>query len=101
MSKDIIYREDAIKAIDAYDDTAYALQDVQRITDGIAKVVNAIPSADIPQGEWVETPNHTIRCSVCGAEFTDDIMDACLTLRLKHPKACSVCTARMKGADDE
>ena len=60
-----------------------------------------LPSADRPKGEWIETPNHTIRCSVCGAEFTDDIMDACLTSRLKHPRACSVCTASMKGADDE
>ena len=89
MSKDIIYREDAIKAIDAYDDTAYALQDVQRITDGIAKVVNAIPSADRPQGEWIDAKNAGWKCTVCG-KWSNGQYDYC-----PH------CGARMKGVDDE
>ena len=49
---DLIERKDVIKVVNAYDDTAYALQDVQRITDGIVKVIKSLPSAR-PKGEWI------------------------------------------------
>lgn len=73
---------------------------VQGIADEMVKQGKYIVQ-DRPQGEWIRTENHTIKCCECGAEFTDDIMDACLTSRVPFPRACPICMARMKGADNE
>lgn len=61
--------------------------------DDIEAVVNAIPSEDRPQGEWIpsdwfdEWYGRTCECSVCGNEF----------LRFNF---CPNCGARMKGTNN-
>lgn len=89
MSEELIKKSDAIDAINVYDDTAYALQDVQRITDGIAKVINAIPSIEPKRGEWIDNGDRYFRCSLCGTKDTDKW------------HWCHGCGADMRGKDDD
>ena len=97
MSKDIIYREDAIEvlAINApfMSDEAYLKS---------YDALKSIPSADRPQGEWVdaEIPLES------GDTMPIQVCNLCKTF---YPLAytggghrfCPNCGARMKGADDE
>ena len=90
---DLIKREDAIKALYKY---SFVSKDV------IEKEINAIPSADRPQGEWkpfgLTWGKSIYACSVCeeaiavpcGWSDGKPIYDY-----------CPMCGARMKGADDE
>ena len=89
MGKDIIYREDAIEALkgrenilhDAY--TAVA-------------IIRSIPSADRPQGEWIDKGRNLWGCSNCGMEiYSESEQD-----RNEFHKWCSRCGCRMKGADE-
>jgi len=58
------------------------------------RVLAELPSADRPQGEWIEQEDdyhHYWECSECGMGVgLDDIRNYCPN-----------CGARMKGADDE
>ena len=90
---DPIEREDAIKALYKY---SFVSKDV------IEKEINAIPSADRPQGEWIdaEIPLES------GGSMPIQVCSLCKTF---YPLAytggghrfCPNCGARMKGADDE
>ena len=90
---DLIKREDAIKALYKY---SFFSKDV------IEREINAIPSADRPQGKWIDAEiplesGDTLPIQVC---------NLCKTF---YPLAytggghrfCPNCGARMKGADDE
>lgn len=90
MSDDLIKRSDAIEAI------TYSHLDNLTSEERIA-LINAIPSADRPQGEWIEVDDASIscRCSACGWEahlYEDDVYGM---------PYCPNCGCRMKGADDE
>ena len=90
---DLIKREDAIKALYKY---SFVSKDV------IEREINAIPSADRPQGEWVdaEIPLES------GGSMPIQVCNLCKTF---YPLAytggghrfCPHCGAQMKGADDE
>ena len=90
---DLIKREDAIKALYKY---SFVSKDV------IEREINAIPSADRPQGEWVdaEIPLES------GDTMPIQVCNLCKTF---YPLAytggghrfCPNCGAKMKGADDE
>ena len=86
---DLIKREDAIKALYKY---SFVSKDI------IEREINAIPSADRPQGHWTKTDVATYRCSECGKiQIADDINEL---------NFCCCCGSRnkirrMKGADDE
>jgi hypothetical protein len=90
MSDDLIKREDAIKALkgregilhDAY--TAVA-------------IIRAVPSADRPQGEWIEQED-CWQCSECGDEYVLDVDVKPIDARMHY---CPNCGAHMKGADNE
>ena len=82
--KDTIYREDAIKALYKYSFVSKAV---------IEKEINAIPSADRPQGKWIKDNLGTVICSECKRPRRDN--------RVNHINFCNSCGARMKGADDE
>ena len=102
---DLIKREDAIKALYKY---SFVSKDV------IEKEINAIPSADRPQGEWIEVrafdafggdeatwmahgnPIAFHYCSECKEQTRlDEFGEEMLS------KYCPNCGARMKGANDE
>ena len=108
MSKDTIYREDAIKVVRH---TSMEFVDA----DTRQKLIEAIPSADSPsdphnityinalknrireleakrpQGEWTNAGVLTVHCSNCKSEFHE----------LEAMNYCPHCGAKMKGADDE
>ena len=89
---DLIKREDAIKALYKY---SFVSKDV------IEREINAIPSADRPQGKWIdaEIPLES------GGSMPIQVCNLCKTF---YPLAytggghrfCPNCGARMKGADD-
>jgi predicted RNA-binding Zn-ribbon protein involved in translation (DUF1610 family) len=102
---DLIKREDAIKAIaetiaDDGDTSAwlYVAEDM----------LNGVPSADRPQGEWIEHKERTIvrngnfvdffpteyECSNCGLRRATYFINSPLF------NYCPNCGCRMKGADD-
>ena len=56
MSEDIIYREDAIKALDNAWINGTSLLDANEAV----KQLSDLPSADRPQGEWIEHKERTI-----------------------------------------
>ena len=95
MSKDIIYREDAIKATDE----CFALLARLRVT--ARKALEAVPSADRPQGKWIRTGRTNIyggievQCSNCG--------DKVMVQHLEDEWYCRHCGADMgmKGAEDD
>lgn len=93
MSDDLIKRSDAIEALKAVE----CFGVIECKTVGLIKDINAIPSADRPQGEWFKDNEGTFICSACGSGYKDQP-----TLMGKPMfKWCPICGARMKGADDE
>lgn len=93
---DLIKRSDAIKAIEAEECLGY----VECQSEWLYDRINAIPSADRPQGGWeiVALGWHTIRrCSNC--KWTQTYSDPkYMGYRYNF---CPHCGCRMKGADDE
>ena len=103
---DLIKREDAINSIYKLKKTVIK-QDVLSYCDGIfdaLEVVQDLPSADRPQGEWIdkgwkgdwqfETDGRgycwkVFECSICNGEDT------------RETRFCPHCGAKMKGVDDE
>ena len=97
MSNDLIRREDAIE-------TAYQLRRKPNDEewDWWLRSFNAIPSADRPQGEWIdaEIPLE------CGGAMPIQVCNLCKTF---YPLAytggghrfCPNCGAEMKGAESE
>ena len=59
--------------------------------------VQALPSADRPQGEWIPSDTDGFVCSVCKNGYRNQ------PTLMGRPmfEYCPVCGARMKGADDE
>ena len=85
MSDDLIRRSDVYKAIDDW--LAGRVPNLN---------IKDIPSADRPQGEWIDrgmrVPSSWVKkCSLCGHE----------TDTWRWCNFCPNCGARMKGADDE
>ena len=111
MSKDTIYREDAIEAIHREARIVGGSVAIE-YADMFQDVIKALPSADRPQGEWIdaEIPLE------CGGSMPIQVCNLCKTF---YPLAytggghrfCPNCGARMlakdtnvpnkKGADDE
>lgn len=91
MNEDLIKRGDAIKAIEAEECLGY----VECQSEWLYDHINAIPSADRPQGEWIDYKDeHT--CSVCKEVVIDDWY-----YEYEWYDFCPHCGASMKGADDE
>ena len=90
MSKDIIYREDAIKAINLRARIPHDVVSAQYASMAI-NAIYSVPSADRPQGEWTNAGMLTVHCSNCKSEFHE----------LEAMNFCPNCGCRMKGADDE
>ena len=84
---DLIKREDAIGAC------AYETIECYEAR----KAIRALPSADRPQGEWIEQ-EACWQCSECGDEYVLEVGVKPIDARMHY---CPNCGARMKGADDE
>ena len=82
--EDLIKRSDAIKAMQECF-SVLARQRVQAV-----KMIEAIPSADRPQGYYIKGENGEWYCSNC--KRIDD--------KYSVANFCWYCGARMKGADD-
>ena len=80
MSDDLIKRSDAIGACSYETIECYEAR----------KAIRALPSADRPQGEWIDDDFvGQYRCSECDYYAIDEY------------DYCPNCGARMKGADDD
>ena len=87
MSEDLIKRSDAIKAVE---DGMCAFYDCY-----VLDRINAVPSADRPQGEWKRRLvdngfNADWICSECGYRVKTDFVSF---------NYCPSCGAKMKGAE--
>ena len=91
MSEDLIKRSDAIKVV-----RHISMEFVD--TDTRQKLIEAIPSADRPQGEWIDRSDggrilnpwwENYECNRCGYYGSGTW------------NFCPSCGAQMKGADDE
>ena len=95
---DLIKREDAKNAV------MWGNRLDGSVVDDICEKIDAIPSADRPQGEWTycedDDGQDGYRCSECGffVPWYYDYEDSNYILDYK---ACPHCLARMKGADDD
>lgn len=93
MSEDTIYREDAIKA--TWQEPTYT--DPLNVLTEVRDRIEAIPSADRPQGEWVfgyddetkEKDLYAWTCSLCGGKYP------------WQPNYCPNCGAEMREREGE
>lgn len=90
MSKDTIYRGDAIDEMERImaDHPLQGYEDELLLIDAI----KSLPSADRPQGKWIKDYYGTVICSECKCPRRDN--------RIGHTKFCNACGARMEGADE-
>ena len=92
---DLIRRSDAIKAMEQrYQDILRIFK--RKVKDGEKAIaldmigcIKSLPSADRPQGEWLDNGDRYFRCSLCGTKDTD------------RWHWCHGCGHPMKGAGDE
>ncbi len=101
-----IKKSDAIEAIK---DNSFALGDDYMEINGYGAIddIRALPSADRPRGEWIDTTSgEHWKCSACGyrAPFWFNEENSCewsLDMSEWLSDFCPSCGARMKGADDD
>ena len=103
MSKDTVYRQDAIDALGERpmvwtDDDQYTLGERNQY-DRDRLAIETLPSAE-KVGEWIEVENKwgglEIRCSECGAQVPRDGWGNAMQCNY-----CPNCGARMKGEGDD
>ena len=96
--EDLIRRSDAIDVVRVayFDKDIQSAKDdpciVDAMTDWAIRQIKSLPSADRPQGKWIDG-----KCSLCGKHAPYWAM---ATTYYKS-NYCPSCGARMKGADDE
>ena len=85
----LIDADEAVKIIKRYDDRGLTIDEVTRVTDGIAKEIEAMPTVDaepVRHGKWMEivthngcTPDYDCVCSLCGSSGApiDDYCRGC------------------------
>ena len=100
---DLIKREDAIKAVaqdlmyESCIQSEYASDELSDWLEVAKVMLEEVPSADRPQGEWIEQED-CWQCSECGDEYVLEVGVKPIDARMHY---CPNCGARMKGADDD
>ena len=99
---DLISREAALKAVNAYDYRGFTVEQVKTITDGCAEEISRLPTVDavpVRHGHWIKSGyacgDNEWECSVCGeTEWTGSA---------DWMKFCMYCGAHMDGevSDDD
>ena len=92
MSKDTIYREDAIKAVENVSEnyTKEGDREWHPHIDFITQALVQVPSVSTKRGKWIW--DEQILGLVCSE---------CKELGVERSNFCPYCGAQMKGADDE
>ena len=100
----LVDADEAVKIIKRYDDRGLALDEVTRVTDGIAREIEEQPTVDaepVRHGKWINEPPYkaadgTYRkaqiCSECNSYFVSEGN----TPYSNHPYCCE-CGAKMDG----
>ena len=83
MAKKLIYLDDALRVMPALEMCRRALQSLE--------TVDARP---VVHGYWIEEYTH-IRCSVCGATYSDEIMFMNRNFKNEMLPYCPNCSAQM------
>ena len=95
MSSRLLKEDDVIRALHEQRCLFRSDKDAQRF----AVAIEAIPSADRPQGEWKHLKGDEWLCSNCGyVVWTEGSWEHPLE---RGKDYCEHCGVRMKGADDE
>ena len=99
---DLIKRSDAIKTLLKLGHELVVVDKVCSL--GIAgefiDAVRAVPSADRPQGEWIDMGDFE-QCSVCKGTRLKEFQSYYGKVTWIKTPYCPSCGARMKGADNE
>ena len=96
--KDLIYREDAIKAINLQARIPHDVTSAH-YANMVINAICSVPSANRQQGEWiVNMLNHESICSLCGAKETEFIYGTETWYGLGESRFCPSCGRRMNGA---
>lgn len=88
---DLISREAALKAVNAYDYRGFTVEQVKTITDGCAEEISRLAAVDavpVRHGKWVYHDDDVMpwnSCSLCG----------CSAFDLHGANYCPNCGARM------
>ena len=88
----LVDADEAVKIIKRYDDRGLALDEVTRVTDGIAREIEEQPTVDaepVRHGKWERVEYSFVggyRCSCCGSKALDDSFNY-----------CGYCGAKMDG----
>ena len=91
---DLIRREDAIKAINKALKRVFADKHIGET------IIGQVPSADRPQGEWIDMGDFE-QCSVCKGTHLKEFQSYYGKTTWIKTSYCPNCGCRMKGADDE
>lgn len=87
---DLISRAAALKAVNAYDDRGFTVEQVRRITDGCAEEVSHLPAVDavpVRHGKWKSMGDCGVtECSICKWSIEEYVGDY---------NYCPICGARM------
>lgn len=87
---DLISREAALKAVNAYDYRGFTVEQVKTITDGCAEEISRLPTVDavpVRHGKWKSMGDCGVtECSICKWSIEEYVGDY---------NYCPICGARM------
>jgi len=96
---DLIKKQDAIDALHKHFSSGFD-EDRWWNSTTVLFALNSVPSADRPQGEWIDIGDFE-QCSVCKGTRLKEFQSYYGKVTWIKTPYCPSCGARMKGADDE
>lgn len=102
MSDDLINKKEALTLLRKRSQQLVGIYgDLGGALSGAAKLINELPAADRPQGEWTGGDVPT-RCSICGHDWDEYVEGQEIWYEGSIPNFCPNCGADMrKGVDNE